>query len=195
MWPRDLRVFRSVVLPSSNIDPKSVARPDMPLTTTDYETEPPGACQPPPIAFLKAVRKLLRKWNLERITKTSQDTYEIRPARIWCAVDALAQGTYVFIPRYYNWSSLRNGEETDFAPLRQCLNHSFEKFRPCRGRRLASRRDECLSYVMGKVGTSKPSAVTVFRAVDAWLKKEKLRSTSQRTIYRKFARKHFHLPS
>jgi len=81
-----------------------------------------------PEKFASQVQKFMIRWNIE-LMRMENGKLDFIPARVQCVTDVYGQGTYVFIPRYYNWSRIKHNEEHgDFDHVQKALDKTFKKF-------------------------------------------------------------------
>ncbi|MFC1498334.1 hypothetical protein ACFLS1_07690 [Verrucomicrobiota bacterium] len=118
--------------------------------------------------FRKLITGFVVTWNLQFVVRLDDGSLDCVPATVWCASDSYSQGTYVFIPRYYNWSRIKNAENSDFADLRTLLDDVYEKFKPPKGPLFADKAERCCKFVKAKLARRKPTMTVVTALVKEW---------------------------
>jgi len=187
-WPKALLKCINTLIPSDYF-PSLVVNMSKPLVSEDLWLHPEGDY---PSTFVEKVARFLVTWNLQAVS-IENGQLVVEPAQVWCACDINAQGTYVFVPRYFNWSRVKNEDHGDFAAAKDLVDTTFAKFAPPRRPRQATRMQQCMAFIESAIGSRERSEQNILNAVDNWLRDEKIGSHSQRTKYRNGARKHFRL--
>lgn len=187
LWPDDVFQFSNTSIPQLS---ESTIDPSQPLTgrgmevcaTTDHFDDKENQ------EFMKAARRFVRRWQLQSVSfSRSSDplpagkrwryktpdipvpggSITVIAAEPWYASDVDGYGTYIYVPPFYNWSTLKNDCHVDYKPLREMLSRSYEQFSPP-ARDFEDMAEECLQYVLGKIDSKQWTEEQVKGLVTEW---------------------------
>jgi hypothetical protein len=187
LWPDGLTHFLNVAVPMWQ---SPILNPIMDAVLVPPEVVPESfVCNPD---FLRKARKFVRRWNLEMVFPGSTKLLFVA-ARIHCASEVNGQGTYVFIPRYYKWTDIRNYADRDFRHLCDLIDKTYARFKSV-GNVKGAKEQDLIAHVTEQLGDKKPTSFLVLKYTDEWIAEKGYKGHSQRTKYRNVARKAFNLP-
>jgi hypothetical protein len=192
-WPENLYEFRNTSLPARF---PYLVNPQESILRTQSETrgirdvmgpkeEPerkyPKLCRPYPPEFITAAHAFVRDWNIERISLRGGKHMLVLP-RPQCASDVDGQGTWVFIPRHYSFTSMHKGAKEDFAALAQSLSRNYEIFET--GKRTREELlEECVRDVRERLAGRPPTPEEVTTLAMEWCRQGvKSKGSMQRRI-------------
>jgi hypothetical protein len=188
LWPNEVFLVFNTAIPQSR---GAVVDPGQPLVGRNAEVYPGGERfdYTANKKFITRARQFLRRWHLQLVNFSRNSTsvryspgkrysnksfipvpggyVAVIAAEPWFASDVNGYGTYIYVPPFYNWSTLRNDTHVDYEPLTELLDRTYKPFSPV-AREPDEGPEECLQHVLWKIDRKQWTEEQVKKLVSDW---------------------------